>query len=332
MNKHTTTVKIKGKLYDATTGKVVSKPSNSAQHIDGFRAAPKKRRVKTTATNVHTTQQKSKRLHPATARKAREAAAQTTPATTKPVAQKAKQHFTNKARVNRAAQHTRSSLIKKFGGTPAEQPTAPQQIAQEVATPADDPVYQVPNLKALQQIQQPPQQPTVEAQAPQEPSQPNWFVRQFKQRPKMIYISGFSILALLAGGFVTYNNIPNMALRVAASRAGFQASLPNYKPAGYSFTGPVAYSPGSISVNFQSNSDERDFTITQRESSWDSQSLLDNFIISENKQHVTFQERGLTVYVYESSNATWVDGGIWYTIEGNSQLSSEQLLKIAASL
>ena len=151
-------------------------------------------------------------------------------------------------------------------------------------------------------------------------------------RPKLLPTAAGVAATLLLVGYVTYLNLPNMALRVAASRAGFEASLPGYKPTGFKLDGPIAYAPGQIALNFSTSSDERSFQLTQRESTWDSQSLLDNFVVRENKRYITFQEQGLTIYVYDDSNATWVDGGIWYTIEGESLLSSEQLLKIASSL
>lgn len=123
-----------------------------------------------------------------------------------------------------------------------------------------------------------------------------------------------------------------MALRIASSRAGFQASLPGYSPSGFRFAGPVAYSDGVIELEYASNSDDRAYSLTQKESAWDSQSLLDNYVENRTDDYLTFQERGLTVYVYDGSQATWVDRGIWYTIEGDSNLTTEQLLKIASSL
>src|SRR5665811_2332995 len=106
--------------------------------------------------------------------------------------------------------------------------------------------------------------------------------------------------------YITYLNIPNMAMRVAASRAGFEASMPGYNPNGFKFSGPIAYSPGQITIQFSSNTDEREYNITERQTAWDSQGLLDNFVKDETgsaSAHSTFRERGLTVYVYDGSKA-----------------------------
>lgn len=142
-----------------------------------------------------------------------------------------------------------------------------------------------------------------------------------------------SAVALILVGYITYLNMPNLALRVAANRAGFDASMPSYTPEGYSFDGPIAYNSGQITVDFRSNTnDSQAYSLSQRKSAWNSESLLENVVKPEDKNYLTFQDRGLTIYVYESQ-ATWVNGGVWYTINTNSsQLNTEQLVKIASSL
>jgi hypothetical protein len=134
-------------------------------------------------------------------------------------------------------------------------------------------------------------------------------------------------------GYITYINIPNMALRVASSRAGFAAHLPGYQPAGFGFNGPVAYQTGEITVSYGTPADDRKYTIVQKQSNWDSQTLLDHIEPQAELYPATYQESGLTVYVYDGKVATWVNAGVWYTINNDtSQLTTEQMLKIAASL
>jgi len=156
-----------------------------------------------------------------------------------------------------------------------------------------------------------------------------------KKSPKITTIVATSLAALMLFGYITYLNVPNMALRVAAVKAGFSANMPGYSPNGYRFTGPIAYSPGQITIQFSSNTDEREYNITQRQTSWDSKSLLDNFVkkkVSSDTLYSIVYDQGLTIYIYNGSDATWVNGGIWYTISGDSKLGSEKLLRIAASL
>jgi hypothetical protein len=121
-------------------------------------------------------------------------------------------------------------------------------------------------------------------------------------------------------------------MRVASTRAGFAAEMPGYKPAGFSFKGPIAYQAGRVSVTFKSNTDDRQFTLTQSSSNWNSDALLANYVASEKKQYQTYLDKGRTLYIYDNSNASWVDNGIWYQIEGDSSLTTDQLIRIASSL
>jgi hypothetical protein len=138
------------------------------------------------------------------------------------------------------------------------------------------------------------------------------------------------LVVVMLGGFIAYQNAPNIAMRVAASQSGLaSASLPGYRPSGFSLSRRVSTSPGQVTISFHSNSDSRAFTVTQASSNWNSQALADSFL--DGKQTQRYSSDGKTVYFYDSSNATWVDGGIWYRIEGNSSLSTDQLLKLANS-
>lgn len=151
-----------------------------------------------------------------------------------------------------------------------------------------------------------------------------------KRYPRLATIaSGIAALVLLAG-YLTYLNLPSLSLRVAAGQAGVAATYPSYQPSGYSFVGPVAYSPGEVRVNFKSNTNEFAYSVVQRESNWDSQAVRDNYVMRESKQYTTIQEGGITIYLV-NSKAIWANGGVLYSVEGNAPLSGEQIQKIAAS-
>ncbi len=152
------------------------------------------------------------------------------------------------------------------------------------------------------------------------------------RRSKLVGVLATGLVVLLLGGFFAYQNVPNFAMRVAASRAGFSAALPGYKPAGYALKNPIQYGPGRVSVTFRSSSDDRTFRIVQQSSSWNSETLLDNFVATSRQPYLTYQDKGKTIYIYNGANATWVNGGVWYQVESNASLSSDQLLKIANSL
>jgi hypothetical protein len=120
-------------------------------------------------------------------------------------------------------------------------------------------------------------------------------------------------------------------MRVASARSGVHGSLPGYQPAGFGLNGAISYKPGQITVSYKSTSDNRSFQITQSVSSWNSDTLRDSYVATNHPSYQMVNPKGKTVYLYDS-NATWVDGGIWYRVEGDSQLNSDQLQNIANSL
>jgi hypothetical protein len=137
-------------------------------------------------------------------------------------------------------------------------------------------------------------------------------------------------IAIMAG-YVWVQNYPKMALQNASSRAGLTASLPGYLPSSYNLQ-HTDTSAGLVTLNFTSPSASDILKIAQHRTSWDSSSLLDNFVAKKTDDYATFQGQGLTIYLFGQNQATWVNHGIWYSIEGASRLSREQILKIAYSL
>lgn len=150
-------------------------------------------------------------------------------------------------------------------------------------------------------------------------------------QPRLATILTSSLALLLLAGYLTFINLPNISMRVAAVRAGIAANYPNYSPDGYHFNGPISYKPGEVNITFKSNTNQKGFTIKQQASSWDSKAVLDNYVTKKTGTYLTYQERGLTIYSF-GDQAAWVNGGLLYTIDGDAPLSSEQLLNIATSM
>lgn len=156
--------------------------------------------------------------------------------------------------------------------------------------------------------------------------------RKLHIRQKMIAPSAAVLAFAVIGGIFAYNKVPDVALHVAAQRTGVRASMPSYSPNGFKLKQPIHYNDDEINIEYSSNSDDRSFKVTQKASSWDSRTLLENFIETTQSQYQTLQVKGRTIYTYNNGDAAWVDGGTMYKIEGNSNLSSDQLLKIINSL
>lgn len=135
---------------------------------------------------------------------------------------------------------------------------------------------------------------------------------------------------LLIGGFIGYLNMTNIELRVASMRAGFHAELPNYQPNGYALAGGIESSEGRVAMSFRSG--DSSYTVTQEASDWNSSTLLDQTSLEQGKPTQTIQSKGRTIYIYDDSNATWVNGGVHYRVSGNAALDADELVALATSM
>ncbi len=373
MTKRSNVIVINGRNYDASTGELIeTKPKSSApHHVDGF-AKPKietksavsgevlspkavkkevHRRVKN-AKELHKTQHKGKTLIRSATDKPKKKGIISRIVTPANAVTKQASSIdetdasrmagkTPDSRAKLAKTSTRSDAISKFNDVqPATEISSKATDNQRLASVAKPAVKKSVKAELIAaQMAKASTTPAVKlAKESSKKKRAMPFSKtaaRIKSSPKITTIVVTSLAAVMLFGYITYLNIPNMAMRVAAAKAGFEASMPGYNPNGFKFAGPIAYSPGQITIQFSSNTDDREYNITERQTVWDSQSLLDNYVKDEtgsDSGYSTFRERGLTVYVYNGSEATWVNGGIWYTIDGDSLLNSGQLLRIAASL
>lgn len=141
-----------------------------------------------------------------------------------------------------------------------------------------------------------------------------------------------STVAVFAIGFGIYHELPMAQVKLAGNKAGFSPALPSYSPSGFGLAGPVKADYGQVTLSYKSRTDDKGFSIVQAPSEWSSQTLVDSFLGSSHKDYRTVKGNGQTIYTYDGSDATWVDSGIWYRVEGNAKLSDDQLLKIANGL
>lgn len=148
---------------------------------------------------------------------------------------------------------------------------------------------------------------------------------------RVLNTTATALAILLVAGFIGYQNKANITMRVASAHAGFHASLPGYKPSGFAI-GKFSYGTGVVAVNFHSNSDNRAFTVTQKASNWDSETLLDNYVATTADNYQALQSGGRTIYMYGNNNATWVGNGVWYQVTDDGSLSTNQVLQLAQSM
>ena len=147
---------------------------------------------------------------------------------------------------------------------------------------------------------------------------------------RTLHIGMGVLAAVVLGGFVLYQNASNIRVQLAASGAGIRASMPGYTPPSFALDHNIQALPGEVILSFHSNTDGRNFKIVQTAAPADPQTIGLLTDIGQSYQPVN-DSKGTTVYLSDNSSATWVKGSTRYTIEGNSNLSSVQLLKIANS-
>lgn len=343
-------IELNGKRYDARTGKVVSEGSTKAapkasvttakpKLLDGF--VRRKTQSSGTAKKVHRKPEHSKTLmrslvkKPVAVKPAQKAVKQVAPEIRTP-------HLAQTVKPERALHASlvhKSKLVSKFGknfgshiktdilpvkNVPKEQSL--ERTAAALARPAAKTIVANPFDDALEHATSH-EQPKLK-KAPLH----HKIARKLHISPRTLIITSSSLVLLIVASFWAYINVPNVAVRVASLRAGVAASVPTYQPAGFALKGPISYQPGQVTMNYKSNSDDRDFAVIQRASDWNSETLLDNFVSTKNQEYQTVQANGRTIYMYDDGNATWVDGGTWYQVLGKSTLSSDQLLRIANGL
>jgi hypothetical protein len=257
-------------------------------------------------------------------------------------------------RFDRAKQYDRSPHINKFAnqfGDPSLAAiTTPESKAAPTAAPAPTPHHQPPAAPTSAPVPGPASElPRLAAthheamsrlapQAPAAPAAPmNKTSAKPVWRPHLSLSPGSSrTLATAAaitimGGYIWLQNYPKLAIQAAGNQAGLTASLPGYMPSSYNLASTDVI-PGRVTLSYGSASASEALKIAQVRTSWDSSSLLDNFVAKNTDDYSTIQGQGLTIYIWGNNHATWINHGIWYSIEGATRLSREQILKIAFSL
>ncbi|MDB5179987.1 MAG: hypothetical protein JWN12_619 [Candidatus Saccharibacteria bacterium] len=312
------TVEINGRLYDAVTGLLVDKSTKSKEKPVSP-AIVKKRAAEVAAQSIHTQTQRSQTLN-------RRAAKKVIPT----VARRPKtgQHMdiTRSSKIARFAPHPVAAPENKSVSTPDIAPKIHPLVARAHAR-MSKPIISAAVSKTSKQIKD-----EAISKAITTPT-----VKPAKSKRGFHWSRRFTIVTaifavLIIGAYLTYVNIPSISVGFAASQAGINATYPQYKPDGYHLSQPVTYSDGTVTLKFKSNSDNSQYSVIQTRSSWDSSAVLTNIVKkAAGDNYITTQESGLTIYSYDN-NATWVNGGILYTIESNAPLSGEQIRHIATSL
>lgn len=149
------------------------------------------------------------------------------------------------------------------------------------------------------------------------------------------FVLAFTCAAACLAAIVWFvsNNIPDVSVRVAAMQTGIEATYPSYVPMDYSLSDIIS-EDGKLTMIFSGPDDAR-FTLVQEKSSWDSATLLRNYVEPTwGEEYVTTHEQGITIYISNQTNdSTWVNGGIRYSITSEgAHLTKKQTRNIVLSL
>ena len=240
------------------------------------------------------------------------------------VSHKPSAHSVNERRLSHAKRINKSQAVAKFSKTTASTFVAPKpapKAPSHIAPPKPIAHHPKSTNDMLQQA-------IDHATSHRQPA-----IKKRMTRPKRIgSVAALGVASFILIGFVISQSMPTINVKLASAKAGIEAGIPGYQPAGYHL-GDLKYGAGVVAMNFNSNSDQdRKYQVTQKASEWDSTTLRDLYVQSNDKNFSTVESGGRTLYIYGKNNATWVDNGIWYQVQSTGSLSNRQLVDIAKSL
>lgn len=238
-------------------------------------------------------------------------------------------------RLERAQRAKQNQLISRFGYiAPVARQNPPIQRAAEASAAPAVATQPAAKARATDIFEQALANATGHLEKPVKPKKRLSLSRKKKSpgktRRRAANFTAAVLACLMIGGFIAYQNKANLTMHVAAAKAGFDATMPGWHPAGYA-AGGVEYKTGFVAVNFNNSHDHRSYTLTQKASNWDSNTLLNEYVAAKYNSYQTYQAAGRTVYIYGDSNAAWVSHGVQFEVKSHDSLTAQQLAQIAAS-
>lgn len=136
-------------------------------------------------------------------------------------------------------------------------------------------------------------------------------------------------LALL-GVFLWQVNASDIQVKLASLRAGLTASVPGFVPGGWSGAQSLKASEGGVS--YELVKDGKTLKIEQQKSDWDSQAVLEQYVLRRSTDYLALQSQGLTIYMFGDNQAAWVNQGTFYTLSGDHGIEQDDIIRMATSL
>jgi hypothetical protein len=358
LSKTNSIIEVNGNRYDAISGQLVQaarKPktsphTSSKTMIDGFvlgshhakrqvkkSLAHAKSRTKVASMDIHGRQQRSRTLMRQVVKKP---AGKSPSQAEQPL--KANNHHVSPLKQLRAKTAVKHPHVNRFGYF-AEKPQAKPSL--EPARPAQKPAAEImpasPALPSLitsashHKLEKMLDEALLNADAHKQimnrRSQPG-FLASLTDMPRWMKFAALAVFVSVAALFLIWQNLPAVAVHVAAAKAHVNAALPSYTPEGFAYAGSLKYAPGAVTMEFKDKKhDQGSFSLTQTASNLSGQSLQDSALPKDSPVQ-TSEVKGTTVYIYGNSNALWTNRHVLYKLENKANLSSDQVLKIVQSL
>jgi hypothetical protein len=360
LNKTNSVIEVNGNRYDAVTGQLLNAVHKAKNHtkastktvIDGFVlgshhtkkhikktvALPAKKRPHVIAGDVHVHPQRSRTLMRQIVRSP--AAAPKKAASHHP---KAVSHHINPAKEFRAKTAVKHPGVNRFGyfsdKKPAAAPIKPDhhhKAMQVEILPDRQALPSMVTSVSHRKLEKMLDEALTSADAHKHmmnAGRKRSYFKGLAAMPRWIKFTTAAVLLFVIAIFLIWQNLPAVAVRVAATRAHVNAAIPSYTPDGFIYSGDLSYLPGAVTMQFKDKRHSQEtFSLTQKASNWSSASLEANVLPKDNAVQ-TSEVNGTTVYIYGNNNdAMWVNRNVLYQIQNKANLSSDQVLKIVQSL
>lgn len=154
--------------------------------------------------------------------------------------------------------------------------------------------------------------------------------KNHKASRQIIKIASSLTAFVLITGAIIYHNQTGYAVRQASVKAGFAASLPEYKPTGFKLERNIQFEYGAVTLKYISNTSQDRFEISQTRSDID-ESILESSLDNTSDKYIT-SVGNQKIFIYNGSNAKWLKNGVLYSLQGNVSLSAQQITNIVNSM
>lgn len=333
---------IDGRRYDASTGQIIealrSANTKTAKVIDGFVSRPAKtpaERIQMKSVHVHGQLQKGRTLRrdglkkPTGSHNGISKPSSHTKLDTQLRARAARMHH----RVSRFGNPVRSTAAAQPTAVSGEYVKRPEAKAQAVPEPMPSMVTSVSHQKLERLLDEALARADAHKQALKyHAARHFWQKRWFNGPGRWLALGGVLVMVLVAL-FVAWQKVPVLSMKVAGLKAHVSATVPAYKPDGFTMASPAHAEDNAVKVTYKSSAQpDQNYEVTQSTSSLTSTSISQS-VVPKGTSVQTSQVAGNTIYIYGPNNdAAWVNNGVLYKIKDNAGLSSDQVLKIAGGI